>query len=46
MHEEGLKLFHLDLERRGPRGSVTEVCKVMSDVIKVEVSEEGSSAQG
>lgn len=46
MHEERLKLFHFDLERRGLRGNVTEVCKIMSDMIKVEVSREGSSAQG
>lgn len=27
VHEERLKLFRFDLERRGLRGSVTEVCK-------------------
>lgn len=45
VYEERLKIFHLDLERRGPRGIRIEVYKVMSDMIKVGVSGEGSTTQ-
>lgn len=46
VHEERLNLFHFDRERRGLRGNIIEVYKIMSDMIKVEVSREGSRAQG